>query len=184
MSNFQISTLQSKIADGTGLFRYNRYVASIAPPTTLTTAYDTKSLSFLCSATNLPGKSIATADQRYGGAIRRIARETIYAEITLSFYLTQSLGERKFFEDWMEYINPQGTYNVEYYNNYVGTIEIYTYKDTNELTSLGTNNAQYGVRLQEAFPIGLDPVGLNWNLQNDAATTNVTFAYREWSRVS
>lgn len=176
-----ISNFQGVFARHGGPFRYNRYIVQFQKPSGLSTVTDPTDLSFLCNTTSLPGRSLATSDQKYNGSIRKIARESIYNEITFTFYLTNKLNERRFFEDWLDFINPKDNYSVEYYNYYVVPIKIYTFAETVD-KDLATNS-EYGIELEEAYPISIDPINLTWNNQNDTASTNVTFAYREWKRI-
>ena len=59
------------------------------------------------------------------GPERKIARGLGFEDITLTFYMGQQMVEKMLFESWQNLaINPF-TFNANYYDEYVGSIELY-----------------------------------------------------------
>ena len=53
------------------------------------------------------------------------------------------LAERYFFEEWQKITYNTDTYNINYYKEYVGSVEIYQLNEQDERT--------YGCKLEEVF---------------------------------
>ena len=83
-------------------------------------------LFFFCDTAQLPGRN--SMDEEKGmlyGPERKIARGFGYEDITLTFYMGQQMVEKMLFESWQNLaINPN-TFNANFYNEYVGSIELY-----------------------------------------------------------
>ena len=75
------------------------------------------------------------------------------------------LTERYFFEEWQKVSYNPDTYNINYYKEYVGAIEIYTLNEKDERT--------YGIRLEEAFPKTVDAIPLGHGSNNTLNKVNV-----------
>ena len=147
-----------------------------------------KSLSYLCHSAELPGESTATVTQKIYGVTEKFSVMTGYNDVTMAFYTRGSGDEyvRKFFQQWISFItgrdetiNYRGkamsetTYNVQYKEDYAGTVKITHYAITGD--------PLVEVTLFDAFPISINQVPLSWSAQNEAQSLNVTFAYTEYS---
>ena len=68
--------------------------------------------------------------------------------------------QKYFFEEWQKVSYNPDTYDLNYYKEYVGAVEIYTLNEKDERTT--------GIRLVEAFPktIGGIPLGHSSNNTN------------------
>ena len=102
-------------------------------------------ISFRCDSISLPGRNLRTQmnGNIYGPPHEMVQGQT-FAEVAASFYAGSDLAERYFFEEWQKVSYNPETYNINYYKEYVGAVEIYTLNEQNERT--------YGVRLEECFP--------------------------------
>jgi hypothetical protein len=136
------------------------------------TRYSTiRSLIFRCENANLPGRNLATADQRIYGPIEKHPYLTTYNDIDLTFIVSDKMEEKFLFDDWIEYINPSDTNNFRYRDQYQTTLTINQY-DVNDFPS-------YTVELYEAFPISINQMDLDWGNDGYHKIT-VTFAYTYW----
>ena len=83
-------------------------------------------LFFFCDTTALPGRNSMDEDKgMLYGPERKVARGLGFEDITLTFYMGQQMVEKMLFESWQNLaINPN-TFNANYYNEYVGSIELY-----------------------------------------------------------
>ena len=96
-----------------------------------------------------------------------------YAEdITLSFKSTSELTERVFFESWQEQAFNDQTWDVGYYNDYVGVVDIYLLDREDK--------RRYGIRLWEAFPKTINAIELGNDQTNTIIKTDVSMAFRYW----
>ena len=83
-------------------------------------------LFFFCDTAALPGRNSTDEDKgMLYGPERKVARGLGFEDITLTFYMGQQMVEKMLFESWQNLaINPN-TFNANYYNEYVGSIELY-----------------------------------------------------------
>jgi hypothetical protein len=130
-----------------------------------------RTLHYRCENAQLPGKTIATTEQKIYGAVEKYPYLTTYNDIDLTFIVSDDMGEKKFFDTWMNFINPTLSNNFRYKSEYATNVLINQYNVTNTNT--------YSVQLIEAYPISVNQLDLDWS--NDGYhKLNVTFAYTRW----
>jgi hypothetical protein len=157
---------------------------------------NTAGLSLQCDQASLPGYAINTVDQRIFGASWKSAGTPMYPEtLDLQFICAGDMWERKFFEDWMEFIMPKDSRRISadktveklftndatqssasaarYRNEYCGTIQVIQFHET------GIPSVRY--TFEECFPINMPPQQLDWG-NTDVHRLPVSFSYRTWSR--
>lgn len=146
-------------------------------PTTTGNAI-TSPLNLRCKAAPDPGRALATRENMIYGPFRKMAYNQIFQDATLTFFISPERHEKLFFMQWQDMaigfargINgPRtGMFDVGYYNDYIGQVDIKGYNDNGQLT--------YTCSLFEAYPIGIQDMGLSWENDN-FIELNVTFAYR------
>lgn len=201
-SSFQ--TIQQAIGSREGYAKPNRYEIEVYFPSTIKPLIDNsleskddwlgtaskwisqggndtlRKLTFRCDEISFPGRnlrSVPTMAIDYGPA-REIVQGATYGEISLSFYASSDLKERKVFEVWQEYIYGQkgksqvDKYAIEYYNNYIGQFRVYALNEQNERT--------YGVRMEECYPKTVNAITLGHGQQNAVTKVTISLVYREW----
>jgi len=136
------------------------------------------SLKLKCESTNIPGRTFATTEQKFGSnPAEKHAYHTTYNDIDLTFIVTEEdtngrgLKEKRVFDKWMDYINPIGSYDFRYKEDYVGQIFIYQLD--------GSGKKIFTSALLEAFPISVNQLDLDWS-SDGYHKLNVTFAYTKW----
>lgn len=125
-----------------------------------------------CSNVSLPGRGISTTERFHHGPIRKIPYAEVYDDVTLSFITSDSLAERKFFNDWQTLIGGGNSYNIAWYADIIGTVVI------QNLDRKG--NVKTTTILYEAFPMTIDPIQFDSNAADQLSLFNVTFAYHHW----
>jgi len=134
-------------------------------------------ISFRCDSISLPGRNLRTQmNGNIYGPPHEVVQGQTFAEVAASFYAGSDLAERYFFEEWQKVSYNPDTYNINYYKEYVGAVEIYTLNEQNERT--------YGVRLEEAFPKTVDAIAVGHSSNNTLNKVNVSFAYRYWRNIA
>ena len=127
-----------------GIARSTRYEALFLPPSgargtrnaptnamssqmaNLTGSNTAREVSLKCEQISMPGRRIDTEpDNNIYGPVREIAQGWSYADITAQFQLSSDLRERKFFETWNRLAYNPDTWNMGYYDDYTGTIQIF-----------------------------------------------------------
>lgn len=132
-------------------------------------------LALQCESTELPGKTLQTADVKIYGPTFKVPYQTQYNDITFTFICTNDFYERKLFDQWLEAIMPSDTNNLRYakgsVSNYMTDIKIIQYDDTIKQI--------YASVLNEAFPIGVAAQPLAWS-DEGFHRVSVQFAYQRY----
>tara|TARA_B100001996_G_scaffold382640_1_gene375037 strand:- start:2065 stop:2787 length:723 start_codon:yes stop_codon:yes gene_type:complete len=133
--------------------------------------------SLKCENISFPGRNLdTTPDTNIYGPAREIVQGYSYAEVTGVFQCSSDLREKRLFETWQRLAyNPQ-TWSMGYYNDYVGSIQIYQLDEN--------DNRRYGVELVEAFPKTIAAQTLDYNAVNQQQKVSVSFSYRYWKSLT
>lgn len=122
-------------------------------------------LSLQCESTELPGRSLITADAKVYGPVYRIPYQTQFGNdgrITFNFLCTNEFYERKLFDRWLDAIMPGDTYNLRYAKGrntrYMTNIKVVQYDDFIKQI--------YAVELIDAFPVSIASQQLSWSDDN------------------
>lgn len=158
------------------LARPNRFDVSIPVPITLLPYVKyARELSYRCELAQLPGRSLATLEQRTYGPIEKHPYMSTYNDIDLTFIVEDGMEQKMFFDAWLNYINPTYNNNLRYKDSYAINLGINQYNLQNELT--------YSVNLYEAYPVSMNQLDLDWNGEGYHKLT-VTFAYTYWKNIT
>lgn len=138
-------------------------------------------LTYLCESAEMPGRQFNNVDLRYYGPNFKLPYQTVYDDINMTFLCRTASYERQFFDDWMELINPQNTYDFNYRSDYYSTITIYQLADYGESKNASQPTATYAWTLSDAFPILINPQPVTW-ADDQFQRLGVTFTFSKWSR--
>lgn len=136
-----------------------------------------RDVSLQCNKIEFPGLNIdSTPDTNLYGPTREVMNGFSYGDITASFYMSESYKEKQFFERWQKLAFNPNTWAMQYYDDYVGGMEIY---------SLDRSNARrYGVKLWECFPKTIAAQPLDAQPASTPQTVDITFSYRYWTNLT
>lgn len=167
----------------------DRFRVTIQPPKSLLGKSDdvTRKLSFQCEQAELPGKTLNFFETRTYGPGQKFPYQSVFSDLNLGFICMSNpdgqssagLWEKRFFEDWLEIINPSpntlknGQWNLEYKENYRSTITVEHFDVFNNVTET--------INYLEAFPYLMNPIPLNWG-DDSIMKLNVAFHYTRWER--
>lgn len=142
----------------------------------------TRDLSYLCEATELPGRAFQNLDLRYYGPQFKMPFMSQYEDINMTFICRTNSMERQFFDDWMETINPTSSWDFRYRDEYSTSIELFQMSEY-ETSDDGTNTprAEYQFTLFDAFPIMVHGQPVTW-AEDSIQKLTVTFTYTKWKR--
>lgn len=130
-----------------------------------------KYLSFLCESVDFPGRDLSVSDNRIYGPVYKTPTISTYPDVNMTFMCDSSLFQKQLFEEWMNKINPNTTFDFNYRDNYTTDIII---SQLNEL-----NEVMHTVMLHKAFPTSVGSLQSTWS--DDAFhKIQVTFAYDYW----
>jgi len=173
--------------DDNGYAQPNKYEVMIFPPAKrgggnntnmfsgMERQTDLRKLSLRAQSVNLPGRNLSTSnDTNIYGPEREIVEGVTYAEeISIDFQASSELTERVFFENWQRQAFNETTWNIGYYNDYVGSMEIYILDKQNK--------KRYGIKLHDVFPKTIGPNSLAYDANDTLMLTPVSFSFRYWT---
>lgn len=176
---FKTDALRTIIQNEGGIASNNRYMVFLptlngTPKPDGTTAKDpvnVADLNQLCTAARIPGKNLNTVERQIGLEQLKVANGYTFGEVSLTFYLTNSYGARKYFQEWSECIaTPNPPYNMGFHNNYSKSIFIEQQNRSGDLV--------YRAELVKAFPTTFTEIELNNQAQTAALefTVSLTFS--------
>ena len=122
----------------------------------------------------MPGKNITTTpnDNAYGPSYEMANGISFAEEIEVTFILDQDHRIRQFFNDWQDVIVNPGNYDLNYYDDYVGTMGIYQLDQNNEAAS--------AIQVQDVFPKSVGPISYSMESGSSFQTVSVNMAFRRW----
>lgn len=176
---------------GGSLTRGCRFAVTVRPPATMKSF--PIDLHYMCEVAELPGRSFNVVQARYYGPSQLFPTNTEYQPITLSFLCRADSRERRFFDDWMDIINPTDSFNYAYPNEYWSQIDVFQYTEYADPSPLGplssiplvgmtlTPHISYQWSLIKAYPVAVSAQPVNWADQ-EVLRLSVTFTYKNWER--
>ncbi len=155
-----------------GFARSNRFFVEItsAPGIELLP----RQFAFMCEGAEIPGRELTTSDTRIYGPTYKSPYLSTYNDVTLTVLCDYQLSEKRFFDAWLDYINPTTNFNFSYRDGYVTDVSIFHLNETNNIT--------YGIRLKEAYPVSVGSLQATWGDDN-IHRLQVGMTYRYWQQV-
>lgn len=175
----------------TELARPTNFDVSIRIPTELSLSYVTfgTNLQLRCEAAQFPTRTFAMVEQKTYGPIRFFPIQSSFENLTLTFLCSDNMIEKKFFDNWMNYISPV-TKNIANPVNIINNRAYYDfqYKDDYQTEITITQNdltgkPSYAIQLIEAFPVSVNQLDLNWSYVDTVHKVSVTFSYRTFETI-
>ena len=172
--------------DNNGFAQPNKYEVLIFPPAKLGGGQnqnvfggmerqsDLRKISLRAQNITLPGRNLATVQEgNVYGPDREIVEGVTYADdISMSFQASSGLDERVFFENWQRQAFNEKTWNIGYYRDYTGHMEIYILDKQEQ--------RRYGIKLWEVFPKTIGSNDLSYDANDTLLLTPVSFTFRYW----
>ena len=148
-------------------------------------------INLFCSSIEMPGHDLQTQQIQHGSAPVRdmVTSHAFEGMITASFYLSEDLKERHFFEQWQRMAVNVESHKANFYDDYIGSMEIFQL--SNGLDSglpfptfidklIDVDMAEYGIVASEVYPATISGIEYGYERGNQIATMAVGFNYREW----
>jgi len=197
-----INRFIANINQGEGLARPNRYLVVFNPPEkyklgsvgTKQTEFGPppyqrfqqynqsdmkRNVGMMCNKVTMPSRDInTTAVQLYGPAREMPYSYSFPGNIECTFYGDKFLRQRVFFEEWQKLIYNLETHDMNYYDDYVGTMDIL------QLGAFESNDDRdrvtYAVRLYEVYPSTLGSMEYSYGQNDQGVSIPITFNFRSW----
>ena len=137
---------------------------------------DVKDAALRCSQITFPGRTLDTvADTNLTGPVRNLVTDVSYGTVTANFQCSPDMREKLIFETWQKLAYNTQTWNTQYYNNYIGALDVYSLDNK--------NRRKYGVQLIDCFPTAIGEQTLD-AAQGQLQLVGVTFTYRYWKNLT
>ena len=194
-----LQRFQAQINQGEGMARPNRFYVIINPPQKLVTTPGgppsqlskntnndlnssamRENMSMMCNKITLPSRDINTSPHKTYGPKREMPYAYSFSgEIELTFYGDKFLRQRMFWENWQKTIFDGETHDMRYYDDYVGSIDIF---QLGQFDAKADDDARvtYAVRLYEVYPQIISPIEYTYGNNNAIVEVPVTLNFRNW----
>jgi hypothetical protein len=134
-----------------------------------------RQLVYRCESTSLPGRTLATTEQKTYGPVEKFPYLNTYTDIDMTFIVDDDMQQKILFDAWLNFINPLYNNHIRYKQEYATILTLNQYDVTNKLS--------YSVSLYDAFPVSINQMDLDWS-SDGYHKLNVTFAYTYWQNNS
>ena len=196
-----IGRFVSEINRGEGIARANRFLIRLYPPKQVySTDFDRvdtlqsndmiKNVELMCTSVALPHRDVLTENFVTYGPGRKMPYAYGYgSKIECMFMGDKFLRQRAFFEQWQGKMHSLDTHHLNYYDSYIGTMEIYQlghYREGDGDTGYSDNHRiTYGVRLHEVYPETICEIQYQ-SVVDDMIPMDIpiTFAFRTWENIT
>ena len=195
-----IGRFVAEVGRGEGIARANRFLIRLFPPRQVIThdyeevetlqSNDMKrNVELMCTSIQLPHRDVLTENFVTYGPGRKMPYAYGYgSKIEAMFMGDKFLRQRAFFETWQGKMHDLSTHNLKYYDNYIGSMEIYQlgqYRETDKESPDDNYRMTYGVRLHEVYPETIGEIQYQ-ALTDDVIPMNIpiTFAFRTWENIT
>lgn len=163
-----------------GVSHKSDFEVIISIPSKLQPLISTRELALRANRADLPGRSIQTTPARHTiGPERQIAYNVSHVPVSMTFIADAGMNIKKTLEAWQDlaigkFRDPRqqrtsGVYNIGYYEDYIGTIEITQFERPERQV--------YKTKLLEVYPLTINPLDVDWSSDN-IHELNVTWNYR------
>ena len=114
-----------------GLQSPNKFLVEILFPRGIigdTGANSDSTLDLYCESASIAGRNInSVVEIQYGRRREMAYNAPTYTPVTLSFYCSEGLREKRMFDKWNNMIvDSQTGYDLAYYKDYIGTMKVNT----------------------------------------------------------
>ena len=193
-----IQRFLSQINEGEGFANTNRFIVRINPPARkdlvgdfdgggnndLESLQTIENVDMMCNKVSMPSRDVQTKSHIMYGPKREMPYAYGYSgEIELSFYGDKFLRQRMFFENWQKKIMNIQTHNMNYYDNYVGSMDI---MQLGQFDSKQDDDARvtYAVRLFEVYPQTIGTYDYTYGSSNELVNLPITMNFRTWANLT
>ena len=202
-----LQRFQAQINQGEGMARPNRFLVIINPPArsklsnaellasefgggSAGTNNDLESLNtannmgLLCNKVTMPSRDVNTQSHITYGPKREMPYAYSFSgEVECTFYGDKFLRQRMFFENWQKKIFSNETHNMNYYDNYVGSMDIL---QLGQFDAKADDDARvtYAVRLFEVYPQTIGSLDYTYGANNAIVELPITLNFRYWKNLT
>ena len=160
-----------------GMARANKYEVEILAHRDHPGGSQNRIVNLHCNTITMPGHDLEQQTQRLGSepATEIVQGHEYAGNITATFYLDASLETKSWFDAWQEMSFDRATHKAKYYEDYIGTMNIY---------QLGADGSRtYGIQCEEVYPATIGGIEYAYESTDTIALLSVEFAYKRWTDI-
>ena len=175
-AHFSVANFSSRIAKQ-GLASPNKFEVIFSRiPIDVKGVDVTTQLSLMCDQVSLAGRDVqAVLDLQYGIRRQVVYNAPAYTPLSLSFICTDNMNEKRILDVWNnKCVNTTGGFNVAYYNDYIGHLDVYV------LDRSGKNRT-YHMHYHEVYPKTVTAVEMNHGTTNATMRVTAEIQYAYWT---
>ena len=175
-AQFSVSNFSSTIAKN-GLASPNKFeVIFRAIPGATNKAADLLQLSLMCDQVSIAGRDVqAILDLQYGIRRQVVYNAPAYTPLSLSFLCTDKMDEKRILDEWNNKCVPvEGGFQVAYYDDYVGHLDIYVLDRSGKTRT-------YHMHYHEVYPKTVTAVEMNHGTTNATMRVTAEIQYAFWT---
>ena len=173
-----IDQLRTELASG-GMPQLNRFQVNINPPEILGEgSIALRRMMIRTHSVSLPGNTLDTIpDNNIYGPNRNIVSGVQFADaVAMKFIMDERFDIKKYFQQWQKLMYSDATWNLKYYSEYIGTIDIFVLDRNFRPTA--------GYRVWEAYPSTIGSVEFTMGSNEFIKDFSVDFNFRYWSDIA
>ena len=130
----------------------------------------------MCESIAFPAQNLrSTPDTLRFGPEREQVQGVTYGEITASFICSTDLREKIFFEEWHKLVFNQNSWEVNYYDQFIGSMRI--------IQDDRMDTKTYGVELAEVYPKTITQMDVGYAQNDIYQSLSIEFQYHRWTQV-
>ena len=174
-AQFSVRDFSSKIS-GYGLASPNKFEINFSNIPGQDDRSSREQLSIMCDQVSLAGRDVqAVLDLQYGVRRQVVYNAPAYTPLSLSFLCTDNMNEKRILDVWNnKCVDVEGGYHVEYYDNYVGHLDVYVFDRSGK-------NRTYHMHYHEVYPKTVTAVEMNHGTTNATMRVTAEMQYAFWT---
>ena len=174
-AQFSVGDFSSKIS-GYGLASPNKFEVNFSNIPGQNERDNREQLSLMCDQVSLAGRDVqAVLDLQYGVRRQVVYNAPSYTPLSVSFICTDKMDEKRILDEWNnKCVSVGGGFNVAYYNDYIGELDVYV------LDRSGKNRT-YHMHYHEVYPKTVTAVELNHGTTNATLRVTAEIQYAFWT---
>ena len=137
----------------------------------------TNTLTFYCETVALPTKSISASEKMIYGTSYQMPYRQAFQELSMTFYLTDDMAQKKFFDNWQALIVDPTTGDLGFHDNYTCNMKIKKY---GHLASGFGDTPTYEIEIFKAWPSIVAEVQLSHGSGSEIGRLPITMQYKKW----
>ena len=171
-----VQAFVASMSKAKGFARPNKYEVVFNLPALLNNSIDARQLTLHCNTIGWPGHDLQTQSRKFASEPESlfVQSHAFAGKISATFYLDTEHSERFLFEQWQELAVNRYTHKANYYNDYIGQMEMYQLSSEE-----GAEIRTYGIKVDDVYPETVSVSEYTYEVAGAVQILTVSFNYRQ-----